>query len=31
VLLTRGISATYVYVCDPELRRYLRPYFSNAI
>ncbi|WP_295121631.1 DNA/RNA helicase domain-containing protein [uncultured Leifsonia sp.] len=31
VLLTRGISGTYVYVCDPELRRYLRPYFSNAI
>jgi len=24
VLLTRGIRGTYVYVCDPELREYLR-------
>lgn len=31
VLLTRGIRGTYVYVCDPELRQYLRPYFSGAI
>ncbi|WP_278237007.1 DUF2075 domain-containing protein [Isoptericola sp. AK164] len=28
VLMTRGIIGTYVYVCDPELREYLRPYFS---
>lgn len=28
VLLTRGITGTYVYVCDPHLREYLRPYFS---
>lgn len=27
VLLTRGIRGTYVYVCDPELREYLRPFF----
>jgi DUF2075 family protein len=27
VLLTRGIRGTYVYVCDPALREYLRPYF----
>lgn len=27
VLLTRGIRGTYVYVCDPALRDYLRPYF----
>ena len=26
VLLTRGIRGTYVYVCDPELRKYLRGY-----
>lgn len=25
-LLTRGIRGTYVYVCDPELREYLRKY-----
>lgn len=30
VLLTRGIRGTYVYVCNPELRHYLRPYFSNG-
>lgn len=28
VLLTRGIRGTYVYVCDPELRGYLRRYFN---
>lgn len=28
VLLTRGMLGTYLYVCDPELREYLRPYFS---
>lgn len=27
VLLTRGIRGTYVYVCDPELRKHLRRYF----
>ena len=27
VLLTRGIRGTYVYVCDPDLREYLRPFF----
>lgn len=27
VLLTRGIQGTYLYVCDPALRDYLRPYF----
>lgn len=26
VLLTRGISGTYVYVCDPGLREYLRAF-----
>lgn len=30
VLLTRGIKGTYVYVCDPDLREYLAPYFSQA-
>lgn len=29
VLLTRGIRGTYVYVCDPHLREYLRPYFGG--
>lgn len=28
VLLTRGIQGTYMYVCDPPLREYLRQYFS---
>lgn len=28
-LLTRGILGTYIYVCDPNLREYLRKYFSN--
>ncbi|WP_129661318.1 DUF2075 domain-containing protein [Rothia halotolerans] len=27
VLLTRGIHGTYVYVCDPELRKHLEDYF----
>jgi DUF2075 family protein len=27
VLLTRGIYGTYIYVCDPQLRAYLRRYF----
>lgn len=30
VLLTRGIKGTYVYVCDPDLRRYLAPYFTKV-
>lgn len=30
VLLTRGIVGTYVYVVDPALREYLRPYFPRA-
>lgn len=29
VLLSRGICGTYVYVCDPALREYLRPYFGG--
>lgn len=29
VLLTRGIRGTYLYVCDPELRNYLRPFFGG--
>lgn len=29
VLLTRGIRGTYIYVCDPGLREYLRAYFSS--
>ncbi|WP_426623411.1 DNA/RNA helicase domain-containing protein [Leifsonia sp. McL0607] len=28
VLLTRGILGTYVYVSDPALRAYLRPFFT---
>jgi DUF2075 family protein len=28
VLLTRGIRGTFVYVVDPHLREYLRPFFS---
>jgi DUF2075 family protein len=27
VLLTRGIKGTYIYVCDPALRSYLKQYF----
>ncbi|EXF25779.1 hypothetical protein BG28_10125 [Nesterenkonia sp. AN1] len=30
VLLTRGIKGTYVYVCDPDLREYLAPYFTQV-
>jgi DUF2075 family protein len=30
VLLTRGILGTYVYVCDPALRVYLRQYFAMS-
>lgn len=30
VLLTRGIRGTYVYVCDPALRAYLRQYIPGA-
>lgn len=30
-LLTRGIHGAFVYVCDLELREYLRPYFSCVI
>ena len=29
VLLTRGIRGTYIYVCDPELRSYLRQLVRN--
>jgi len=28
VLLTRGILGTYIYVVDPQLRKYLRQYFE---
>lgn len=28
VLMTRGMKGTYVYVCDPALREYLRPFFA---
>ncbi|PRI10039.1 DUF2075 domain-containing protein [Leucobacter massiliensis] len=31
VLLTRGILGTYIYVCDPALRDYLRSYFSTQL
>ena len=27
-LLTRGIYGTYIYACDPELKTYLKEYFS---
>jgi len=30
VLLTRGIKGTYVYVCDPQLREYLRDFFDAS-
>ncbi len=30
VLLTRGILGTFVYVCEPALREYLRSYFTGA-
>ncbi|MEO7007301.1 MAG: DNA/RNA helicase domain-containing protein [Terrimesophilobacter sp.] len=29
VLLTRGICGTYVYVCDPGLRDYLREFIPS--
>ena len=29
VLLTRGIRGTYVYVCDPALRAYLRQFIPQ--
>lgn len=29
VLLTRGIRGTYIYVCDPPLREFLRSYFPS--
>ena len=28
-LLTRGIHGAFVYICDPALREYLRPYFQT--
>ena len=28
-LLTRGIHGALIYVCNPDLREYLRPYFSE--
>lgn len=28
-LLTRGIHGALIYVCDPALREYLRPYFAQ--
>ncbi|WP_344069956.1 DNA/RNA helicase domain-containing protein [Microbacterium sediminicola] len=31
VLLTRGIRGTYVYVCDPELREYVRHVFARTV
>jgi len=31
VLLTRGIRGTYVYVCDPALRAYLRGFIPGAV
>jgi DUF2075 family protein len=30
VLLTRGIKGTFVYVCDPDLREFLRPKFGRV-
>ncbi|GHD43797.1 DUF2075 domain-containing protein [Mycetocola manganoxydans] len=30
VLLTRGIRGTYVYVCDPALREYLRTFITTV-
>lgn len=30
VLMTRGIRGTYVYVCDPPLREYLRRYIPGT-
>lgn len=31
VLLTRGIRGTYVYVCDPALREFLRPLIGRGL
>ena len=31
VLLTRGIRGTFVYVCDPNLRNFLRSKFPNPV
>lgn len=31
VLLTRGVKGTFVYVCDPGLRAYLRRFFGSAV
>lgn len=31
VLLTRGILGTYVYVCDPQLREYIRSALAPAV
>ena len=28
--MTRGIRGTFVYVCDPALRKYLRQYLSSV-
>jgi hypothetical protein len=30
VLLTRGVKGTFVYVCDPGLRAYLRRFFGGS-
>jgi DUF2075 family protein len=30
VLLTRGVRGTFVYVCDPGLREYLKPFFTQT-
>lgn len=30
VLLTRGVRGTFVYVCDPGLREYLKPIFTQT-
>ena len=27
VLMTRGMQGTFVHICDPELRKYLRQFF----
>ena len=29
VLMTRGIKGTYLYVCDPELRKYISQYVDT--
>lgn len=31
VLLTRGMRGTFVYVCDPALREYLRPFLVGGL